>query len=116
MGKKSFILGGIVGFVLGSRAGRDQYEKLKSMSQELWQSDAVQAGVNKVEDTVGGATRSGASSLTDKVAGATRSGASSLTDKVAGAVKDKINTKKDSGANGTPGTGPMKPAEPSPKI
>ena len=100
MGKKSFILGGIVGFVLGSRAGRDQYEKLKSMSQELWQSDAVQAGVNKVEDTVGGATRSGASSLTDKVAGA---------------VKDKINTKNDSG-NGTPGTGPMKPAEPSPKI
>ena len=101
MGKKSFILGGIVGFVLGSRAGRDQYEKLKSMSQELWQSDAVQAGVNKVEDTVGGATRSGASSLTDKVAGA---------------VKDKINTKKDSGADGAPGTGPMKPAEPSPKI
>lgn len=105
MGKKSFILGGIVGFVLGSRAGRDQYEKLKAMSQDLWQSDAVQHGVAKVEDTVGGAARNQASNLTDKVADL---------------VKDKIHSGKsdkdahlDSYVSG--GDKPMEPAEPGPK-
>ncbi|MDO5726357.1 MAG: hypothetical protein Q4Q03_00355 [Bowdeniella nasicola] len=69
MGKKSFILGGIVGFILGTRAGREQYEKMKSSAQNLWEMDAVQQGVAKVEDTVGGVARNSASNLTDKVAG-----------------------------------------------
>ncbi|MDO5700823.1 MAG: hypothetical protein Q4P36_05055 [Bowdeniella nasicola] len=103
MGKKSFILGGIVGFVLGSRAGRDQYDKLKAMSQDLWQADVVQSGVSKVEETVGGAARNQAANLTDKVAGM---------------VKDKIHS---SGSSRTSGRtdfvsegdgGPMEAAEP----
>lgn len=107
MGKKSFILGGIVGFILGSRAGRDQYEKLKSMSQDLWQSDAVQTGVSKVEDTVGSAARNQASNLTDKVADL---------------VKDKIHSAKSSGSEGkldhyvSGGDKPMDPAEPGPDV
>lgn len=107
MGKKSFILGGIVGFILGSRAGRDQYEKLKSMSQDLWQSDAVQTGVSKVEDTVGSAARNQASNLTDKVADL---------------VKDKIHSAKSSGSEAkldhyiSGGDKPMDPAEPGPDV
>lgn len=105
MGKKSFVLGALVGFVLGSRAGREQYEKIKNVSQDLWNSDPVQAGVAKVEDTVGGAARGHASNLTDKVADL---------------VKDRINTagKKpahdDMAGHVSGGDKPMEPAEPGP--
>ncbi len=41
-----------VGFVLGSRAGRQSYEKLKGYAQDLWSDPKVQDRVSDVEDTV----------------------------------------------------------------
>lgn len=82
MSKMSFVIGAGLGYVLGTRAGRGQYEKLKKASSSAWQSRPVQGIVHKADETVGDLARTQGSKLTDQVASV---------------VKDKINTvgKKD---------------------
>jgi hypothetical protein len=41
MGKLSFLAGLGVGFVLGARAGRGQYEKLKRQATNVWENPRV---------------------------------------------------------------------------
>ncbi len=82
MSKMSFVIGAGLGYVLGTRAGRGQYEKLKKASTSAWQSKPVQGIVHKADETVGDLARNQGSKLTDQVASV---------------VKEKINTvgKKD---------------------
>jgi len=40
-----FLAGLGTGFVLGSRAGRERYEQIRSTAQNVWQSPAVQQAV-----------------------------------------------------------------------
>ncbi|UBH04582.1 hypothetical protein K8P10_000093 [Leucobacter sp. Psy1] len=49
-GKVAFVLGAAVGYVLGARAGRARYEKIKSGAKAAWESDPVQNGVSIVQD------------------------------------------------------------------
>lgn len=107
MGKKSFILGGIVGFILGTRAGRDQYEKMKASAQNLWEMDAVQQGVAKVENSVGGVARNSASNLTDKVADMVK-------DKIHGGSRSSGGD-NDMAGHVSGGDEPMDPATPGPR-
>lgn len=51
-GKVAFVLGAAVGYVLGTRAGRERYEQIKRGAQRLWQTAPVQRGVNAVRDRV----------------------------------------------------------------
>jgi len=51
-GKLAFVLGAAVGYVLGSRAGRERYEQLKRSAEQLWETDSVQRGVKVVQDAV----------------------------------------------------------------
>lgn len=70
-GKVAFILGAAVGYVLGSRAGRERYEQIKQGATSLWNSKPVQSGVEAVNDVARGqfdkakdaAARAGASAL-----------------------------------------------------
>lgn len=41
-----------VGYVLGSRAGRQSYESLKRCAQDLWSDPRVRDRVSEVEDSV----------------------------------------------------------------
>ncbi|WGW11205.1 YtxH domain-containing protein [Saxibacter everestensis] len=41
-----------IGYVLGTRAGRESYEKLKVRAQELWSDPKVQEKVSEVQQTV----------------------------------------------------------------
>lgn len=41
-----------VGYVLGSRAGRQSYESLARCAQDLWGDPRVRARVSEVEDSV----------------------------------------------------------------
>lgn len=51
--KKLFILAvGAVGYVLGTRAGRERYEQIKQRATKAWKSPTVQGAVSDVEDTV----------------------------------------------------------------
>ena len=47
-GKLLFITGGLVGFVLGARAGRQRYEQIKAAANDLWNTKPVQRRVSEV--------------------------------------------------------------------
>jgi hypothetical protein len=49
-GKLLFITGGLVGYVLGARAGRKRYEQIASAASDLWNRPPVQRRVNEVRD------------------------------------------------------------------
>lgn len=68
MSKLPFILGGAVGFVLGARAGRPTYEKIKDFAMGFAQSRPVQAVSQKADETVGEYARYQATRITDNVA------------------------------------------------
>ena len=51
-GKLLFGIGVAAGYVLGSRSGRETYEKLKTRSAELWHSKPVQDKVAAAAETV----------------------------------------------------------------
>lgn len=73
MRKLSFLLGLGVGYFFGTRAGRQQFERIRSTSRAVWQDPRVQSGVQKVEDKVGQVARDQAAAVTDKVAEAVKS-------------------------------------------
>jgi hypothetical protein len=66
--KASFLVGVGVGYVLGAKAGEQRYEQIKSKSQEMWQSDPVQAKVSEAA----GAVKAAAPVVTEKVSGAAK--------------------------------------------
>lgn len=49
-GKLLFITGGLVGYVLGARAGRQRYDQIASAASDLWSRPPVQRRVNEVKD------------------------------------------------------------------
>ena len=51
-GKLLFVTGLGIGYVLGTRAGREQYEKLKAQAARLWNDPRVQKQVDAVEGYV----------------------------------------------------------------
>ncbi|MBL5975111.1 MAG: YtxH domain-containing protein [Candidatus Leucobacter sulfamidivorax] len=51
-GKIAFLLGAAVGYVLGTRAGRERYEQIKRGAQRIWNTEPVQRGVHVVRDAV----------------------------------------------------------------
>jgi hypothetical protein len=59
--KLSFIVGGAIGYVLGSRAGRERYEQIVAMARRVAGSQTVQtsAGVLQAQvDTIAQRARS----------------------------------------------------------
>lgn len=50
--KLTFIAGMAFGYVLGSRAGRESYEKIKASAKAAWAKDAVQETVTAVQESV----------------------------------------------------------------
>lgn len=51
-GKIAFLLGAGVGYVLGTRAGRERYEQIKRGARAVWQTEPVQRGVEVVKGAV----------------------------------------------------------------
>ncbi|HWR84480.1 MAG TPA: YtxH domain-containing protein [Rhodoglobus sp.] len=51
-GKILLLVGLGVGYVLGTRAGREQYEKIKDNAQKLWNDPRVQQRVDDVQGFV----------------------------------------------------------------
>lgn len=48
-GKILFVVGLGVGYVLGTRAGRERYEQIKRAAEGVWNTPAVQQGVDQVK-------------------------------------------------------------------
>lgn len=51
-GKILFVAGLAVGYVLGTRAGREKYEELRSAALKVWNDPRVQKNIDNVEDFV----------------------------------------------------------------
>ncbi len=49
-GKILFVVGLGVGYVLGTRAGRERYEQMRKAAEAVWNKPAVQQGVGSVKD------------------------------------------------------------------
>ncbi|ANJ25501.1 hypothetical protein [Agromyces aureus] len=49
-GKILFVVGVGVGYVLGTRAGRERYEQIKSAAESVWNTPTVQKGVDSAKD------------------------------------------------------------------
>ena len=49
-GKITLLVGGAVGYVLGTRAGRERYEQIKSQAQSVWKSPKVQEKATRAQD------------------------------------------------------------------
>lgn len=49
-GKILFVAGLGIGYVLGTRAGRERYEQIKKAAEGVWNTPAVQQGVDTVKD------------------------------------------------------------------
>ncbi|WP_186293189.1 YtxH domain-containing protein [Brevibacterium aurantiacum] len=124
MKKRLILLAGLgVGYVLGSRTGRQSYEKLKAQAQDLWAdprvqdtvekanqsirdkspavADAVQTAADKVNSAAGaGAAGAGAGAAGSKSAGtpgATSTGTPEVKDDV---VADPMRDLDDEGPSG----------------
>ena len=74
--KAAFIVGAGIGYVLGTRAGRRQFESIKSHAQDLWNSESVQSTVSTVQGKAAEVAKEQAGALKDKVTEAVKSATS----------------------------------------
>ncbi|MHA7284090.1 YtxH domain-containing protein [Arthrobacter sp. TMS2-4] len=70
--KLVFAAGMAAGYVLGTRAGRESYEQLKSKAQKLWENPKVQDTVSSTTDTI----KTKAPKVQDTLKGALKKGES----------------------------------------
>ena len=50
MRKITLLIGGAVGYVLGTRAGRERYEQIVSQAKGIWENPKVQEQATKAQD------------------------------------------------------------------
>lgn len=118
--KLIFLAGAAAGFVLGSKAGRGAYEKIKAKATETWEDPKVKKGFETAGEFV--------SSQAPVVGQKLQDAASTVASKVGKKGKDSddsASSESDSADSGdvTPGSsstaggdsdGPMTPAHPAP--
>jgi hypothetical protein len=98
-GKILFVAGLGLGYLLGTRAGREKYEELKSAALKVWNDPRVQKQVDAVEDFV--------KDKAPEVAEFVSDGAKTIVDKVSGkaAPAKKPTTRSASKPSGTTSSG-----------
>lgn len=67
-GKLAFILGAGVGYFLGTKAGREQYEKIKAGARSALDHPVVKDKVTQAENAITDAVRQQGAKVTDQVA------------------------------------------------
>ena len=92
-----FLAGAAAGYVLGSKSGRQAYDRLKRHANDFAHSDPVQQVASDVKDLAGKT----ASDLGDKVSDVV----SKASDKLGDLTGKSGGSAPDSGTSGTPATG-----------
>jgi hypothetical protein len=75
-----FVIGIALGYVLGARAGRGSYERIRTRAQDVWSDPKVQKGLQDAE----GFVKEKAPVVAGKVKDAATTAASAVQDKVSG--------------------------------
>ena len=75
-GKAGLVIGLAVGYVLGSRAGRERYEQIKGQALKVWNLDPVQEQVAKVKDFAASTAMALPSTLWDSAVKVTKAASS----------------------------------------
>lgn len=88
-GKAGLVVGLAVGYVLGTRAGRERYEQIKTQWLKLWNAEPVQKQVEKVKELATSTALALPSTLWDSAVKVTKAASSkgSAGQKVDAAVK-----------------------------
>ena len=68
----AFVVGAGIGYVLGTRAGRGQFEKIKTMAKDVWQDPRVQQQVTEFEDAASRFAKEQGTALKDKAVDAVK--------------------------------------------
>lgn len=72
-GKLTFLAGAGVGYLLGTRAGRQQFEKIKGWATETWQDPRVQGYVKEAESAATDFAKTQGGALKDKAVSTAKS-------------------------------------------
>lgn len=97
-GKLAFVLGAGVGYVLGTRAGRAQFEKIKGWASDAWHDPRVQTRVDDLEASAAQFAKDQGAALKDKAVDAVKSAVS------------RDGDESGTGTRSTPPTGTTPPA------
>jgi hypothetical protein len=100
-GKLLFVAGIGVGFVLGARAGRGSYERIKSRAQGAWNDPRVQQGVQGAGEFVKKEAPVAAAKLKDAAVSATEA----VKSRVASSSDDDTAAESSGDQTGTDQTG-----------
>jgi CHASE3 domain sensor protein len=76
--RAAFLVGGVVGYVLGTRAGREQFDKLREQARNLWEDPRVQSTVNDVEQRATTLMKERGPEIREKVTEAVKSATESV--------------------------------------
>ena len=83
-GKITLLAGGAMGYVLGTRAGRQRYDQIKAQAQSLWNNPKVQEKAAAAQDFA----KEKAPVVKDKAAGAAAGATAAAKKKVGGESRD----------------------------
>jgi len=101
-GKILFAAGLAVGYVLGTRAGRERYDEIKRAADSFWNSPRVKRRVDQVEDFV--------KEKAPEVAEFVSDGAKKIVNQVTGASSKKPAAKTTTKSSTSSASTPKKPA------
>ena len=79
--KLAFIIGCAVGYVLGTRAGREQFEKIRSSARQMWEDPRVQSTVEDLEQRASELVKEKGPEIKEKIAETVKSAADTVRSK-----------------------------------
>ena len=71
--KAAFVVGAGFGYVLGTRAGRERYERIRGAARAVWTHPLVQKRVSGVEGRAADLARAQSAAVIDRLADAAKS-------------------------------------------